>query len=197
MPGIVFRAAMAAYAARYWMPVTRHAARPERAQERVLREHPGRKSRPRNLASSIGSPTFATPEQFRERVPVQDYETLRAYIERQRCTGAAGADGGTRRCSTRRRAGRPASPSTFRSAPSALRIHRAEQALFTYLQYRACPAAFSGKALGIMGAAVEGRLDSGHDVGSVSGYLYESLPAAVQSRFVAAAGDLGASPTTI
>ena len=63
-------------------------------------------------------------------------------------------------------------------------MHRAEQALFTYLQYRACPAAFSGKALGIMGAAVEGRLDSGHQVGSVSGYLYESLPAAVRSRFV-------------
>src|SRR5438093_100327 len=28
------------------------------------------------------------------------------------------------------------------------------------------------------------RLDSGHDVGSVSGYLYESLPASVRSRFV-------------
>ena len=43
-----------------------------------------------------------------------------------------------------------------------------------------------------MGAAVEGRLDSGHHVGSVSGYLYESLPAAVQSRFVhTAAGCLG------
>ena len=68
---------------------------------------------------------------------------------------------------------------------------------FTYLQYRACPPAFSGTALGIMGAAVEGRLDSGHDVGSVSGYLYESLPTAVQSRFVHTAAGLGASPTTI
>jgi hypothetical protein len=35
-----------------------------------------------------------------------------------------------------------------------------------------------------MGAAVEGRLDSGHIVGSVSGHLYESLPRAVRSRFV-------------
>src|SRR4029078_4149343 len=67
---------------------------------------------------------------------------------------------------------------------SALRLHRAEQALFTFLQYRACPETFSGKALGIMGAAIEGHLDSGHHVGSVSGYLYESLPASVQSRFV-------------
>ena len=65
-----------------------------------------------------------------------------------------------------------------------LAIHREEQALFSYLQYRACPAAFAGKALGIMGAAVEGHLDSGHAVGSVSGHLYRSLPGAVRSRFV-------------
>jgi hypothetical protein len=62
-------------------------------------------------------------------------------------------------------------------------MHRREQALFTYLQYRACPA-FAGKAFGIMGAADEGTLDSGQHVGSVSGYLYESLPSAVRARFV-------------
>ena len=37
---------------------------------------------------------------------------------------------------------------------------------------------------GIMGAAVEGHLDSGHVVGSVSGHLYQSLPRSVRSRFV-------------
>ena len=63
-------------------------------------------------------------------------------------------------------------------------MHRDEQALFSYLQYRACPAAFAGKAFGIMGAAVEGRLDSGHVVGSVSGHLYQSLPRSIRSRFV-------------
>ena len=35
-----------------------------------------------------------------------------------------------------------------------------------------------------MGAAVEGRLDSGHTVGSVSGHLYRSMPRLVQARFV-------------
>jgi hypothetical protein len=35
-----------------------------------------------------------------------------------------------------------------------------------------------------MGATVEGRLDSGHIVGSVSGHLYESLPGVVRRRFV-------------
>jgi hypothetical protein len=72
-----------------------------------------------------------------------------------------------------------------------LAMHRDEQALFSYLQYRACPAAFAGKAFGIMGAAVEGHLDSGHVVGSVSGHLYQSLPRSVRSRFVVPPDVLG------
>jgi hypothetical protein len=35
-----------------------------------------------------------------------------------------------------------------------------------------------------MGAAVEGHLDTGHVVGSVSGHLYRSLPGVIQRRFV-------------
>lgn len=35
-----------------------------------------------------------------------------------------------------------------------------------------------------MGAAVEGTLDSGHTVGSVSGHLYRSMPRMVKARFV-------------
>jgi hypothetical protein len=72
-----------------------------------------------------------------------------------------------------------------------LAMHRDEQALYSYLQYRACPAAFAGKAFGIMGAAVEGQLDSGHIVGSVSGHLYQSLPRSVRSRFVVPPDVLG------
>ena len=49
----------------------------------------------------------------------------------------------------------------------------------------------NSKALGIMGAAVEARLDSGQSVGSVSGHLYQSLPRAVRSRFVVPPDVLG------
>ena len=182
MPGIVFRGGMVACAARYWIPVKRHAARPDRAQENVLRDILTA-NRTTQFGVEHGFADVRTPEHFRQRVPVQDYETLRGYIERQRCSGAAAltAEAPLFYAQTSGSTGRP----KYIPVPaSALRMHRAEQALFTYLQYRACPAAFSGKALGIMGAAVEGRLDSGHHVGSVSGYLYESLPSALQSRFV-------------
>jgi GH3 auxin-responsive promoter len=182
MPGIVFRWGMAAYAARYWIPLTRHAERPDRAQENVLRD-----ILTANRTTQFGvEHRFAdvrTPEHFRQRVSVQDYEKLRGYIERQRCTGAAALTVEAPLFYTQT-SGSTGRPKYIPVPASALRMHRAEQALFTYLQYRACPAAFSGKALGIMGAAVEGRLDSGHHVGSVSGYLYESLPSTVRSRFV-------------
>ena len=182
MPGLLFRAGMLAYAARYWLPVTRFAQAPDRIQEKVLRGIVAA-----NRASRFGEEhRFAgvtTARQFRDRVPVQDYETLRGYIDSQRQTGApaltveppifyAQTSGSTGK------------PKHIPITASALRLHVAEQALFTYLQFRVCPGAFSGKALGIMGAAVEGTLDTGHHVGSVSGYLYESLPASVQSRFV-------------
>jgi hypothetical protein len=114
---------------------------------------------------------------------VQDYEMLRPYVDDQRLTGmpALTAEAPTFYAQT---SGTTSKPKHIPVTPTMLALHRDEQALFSYLQYRACPAAFEGKALGIMGAAVEGRLDSGHTVGSVSGHLYRSLPRAVRSRFV-------------
>lgn len=182
MLDMVFRGAMAAYAARYWTPVARHAERPDRAQAQVL-QHIFTANRDTHFGVEHRFADVRTLADFREQTPVQDYENLRAYIERQRCTGAPAltAEPPLFYAQT---SGSTGKPKYIPVTASTLRMHRAEQALFTYLQYHACPAAFSGKALGIMGAAVEGRLDSGHQVGSVSGYLYESLPSSVRSRFV-------------
>ena len=94
MPGFVFRAAMTAYAARYWLPVD--ASR--RAAPSARRSAYCATSSPPIAATQFGVgyrfADIVTPEDFRRAVPVQDYETLRDYIERQRCTGVAGADGG-------------------------------------------------------------------------------------------------------
>jgi hypothetical protein len=120
---------------------------------------------------------------FAERVPVQDYELLRPYIDEQRRTGSAAltAESPLFYAQT---SGTTGNPKFIPITPTMLSMQRAEQALFSYLQFRACPVAFAGKALGIMGAAEEGRLDSGHVVGSVSGHLYQSLPRVVKARFV-------------
>ena len=173
---------MLASAVRYWLPLKGHADRPARAQEDALRAILDA-NRATRFGVEHGFQDVRSAVQYRRQVPIQDYDALQPYIERQRCARSAEltAEAPLFYAQT---SGSTGAPKYIPVPPSALRMHRAEQALFTYLQYRACPAAFAGKALGIAGAAIEGHLDSGHDVGSVSGHLYESLPAMVQSRFV-------------
>ncbi len=173
---------MLVYRALHWRRVERMAHRPDAAQQDVLRQLL-LANRATRFGVEHGFAETTDHRQFRERVPVQDYETLRGYIEEQRREGvqALTAEAPLFYAQT---SGSTGKPKYIPVTPSVLATHRAEQALFSYLQYRACPEAFAGKALGVMGAAVEGHLDSGHAVGSVSGYLYQSLPRLIQSRFV-------------
>jgi hypothetical protein len=165
-----------------WQAVERMAARPAEAQHDVLLRLLAA-NRDTRFGAGHGFADIRDHAQYVERVPVQDYETLRPYVEEQRQTAvpALTAEPPLFYAQT---SGTTGKPKLIPITASMMTIQRDEQALFSYLQYRACPAAFEGKALGIMGAAVEGRLDSGHSVGSVSGHLYQSLPPAVQSRFV-------------
>jgi hypothetical protein len=182
MAGAVFRAGMLAYGLRYWRPLARLAGNPEAAQrgvlDAILKANRGSEFGIEHRFGSIPS-----VDVFREAVAVHDYEMLRPYIDRQRCTARQALTSEPPRFYAQT-SGSTGQPKLLPITPSLLDLHRKEQALFTYLQYRSCPQAFSGKAFGIMGAAVEGQLDSGHQVGSVSGYLYELLPRPVRARFV-------------
>jgi hypothetical protein len=168
---------------RSWRTLERAAHEPLNAQRDVLRRlletnKETRFGREHGFADIGGD-----HKRFVDRVPVQDYEQVRPYIDAQRRTGDAALteEAPLFYAQTSGTTGRP---KHIPITPSTLRIQRREQALFSYLQYRACPSAFAGKALGVMGAAIEGRLDTGHVVGSVSGHLYRSLPRTVRSRFV-------------
>jgi hypothetical protein len=167
---------------RHWQEVERLARRPDEAQQSVLARLV-RANRDTRFGRDFGFAAIGNHRDFRSRVPVQEFETLRPYIDEQRTTGAPAltAEPPVFYAQT---SGTTSRPKHIPVTPSMLAMHRDEQALFSYLQYRACPAAFAGKAFGIMGAAVEGRLDSGHIVGSVSGHLYQSLPRSIRSRFV-------------
>lgn len=177
-----FRARMQAVGLGCWLPVAWAARFPQRTQERVLRRILGANRRT-EFGTDHAFSEIQSADEYRTRIPVQDYDSLRRYIDRQRLTSESAL---TEEAPLfyAQTSGSTGTPKYIPIPRTALRMHRAEQALFTYLQYRACPAAFDGKALGIMGAAVEGRLDSGHDVGSVSGHLYESLPSSLRARFV-------------
>jgi hypothetical protein len=175
-------AGMAWYGWRYWRPLDRAAARPAATQAALLR-----RILTANAATDFGVAhrfdALQTQADYAAAVPIQEYEDLRPYVERQRTTGAAAltAQAPVLYAQT---SGSTGTPKYVPITPAVLAVHRAEQKIFSYLQYRACPEAFAGRTLGIMGAAVEGALGSGHTVGSVSGHLYRSMPRMVRARFV-------------
>jgi hypothetical protein len=179
---LVMRGAMHVYGRQYWHPLDQAAQRPSDTQRRVLA---GIVSANRDtdfgLAHGFGS--IRTPADYARQVPVQQYELLRPYVERQRKSGetALTAEAPAFYAQT---SGSTGEPKYIPITPSTLASNRREQKVFSYLQHRACPDAFAGRTLGIMGAAIEGHLDSGHTVGSVSGHLYQSMPRFVRSRFV-------------
>jgi hypothetical protein len=179
---LLLRAGMLAAGVRHWRPVRRMAANPYAAQRHALLRIV-RANGDTRFGREYGFRELDDIRTYQERVPILEYEALRPYIDDQRRTGAAAltVEAPAFYAQT---SGSTAAPKYIPVTPTSLAMHRHEQALFSYLQYRACPAAFTGKAWGIMGAAVESTLDSGHAVGSVSGHLYRSLPRAIRARFV-------------
>ena len=182
MIGAALRLRMWAHELIHWRPLAQLADRPDETQVKVLRQLLSDNAETR-FGREHGFADIRDHKTFVARVPVQTYDTLRPYVEEQRLTGATAL---TREPPVfyAQTSGSTGVPKYIPVTAPVLALYKAEQALFTFLQYRASPVAFHGKALGIMGAAVEGRLDSGHDVGSVSGYLYQSMPRLVQARFV-------------
>ena len=181
-PPLLLRAAMALYGARDWAPLDRAAARPAAAQRDALTRILAA-NRDTTFGRAHRFAAIATPADYARHVPVQHYEEIRPHVERQRTTGepVLTAEAPLFYAQT---SGTTGAPKYVPITPTVLTLTRTEQKIFSYLQHRACPAAFGGRTLGIMGAAVEGHLDSGHAVGSVSGHLYRSMPRFVKARFV-------------
>lgn len=180
--GLLTRAAMAVYGHRFWAPLDRAAADPGAAQWHMLRALLER-HRDTSFGRAHGFASIRSAKDYAARVPIQQYADLHPHIERQRTTGepALTADAPLFYAQT---SGSTGTPKYIPITEATLRLTRTEQKIFSWLQHRAVPAAFAGRTLGIMGAAEEARLDSGHAVGSVSGHLYRTMPRFVKARFV-------------
>jgi sterol desaturase/sphingolipid hydroxylase (fatty acid hydroxylase superfamily) len=181
---VALQGLMATYRHRYWRPLARRAAHPAAAQATVLRtllarNRDSRFGREHRFAAIVGI------DAFRTQVPVQQYEDLRPYIEAQMAGEAAlTVDAPVLYTLT---SGTTGQPKYVPVVPEALRQHRRSQRLYTWLQYQACPQAFHGPALGLVGSAVEDRNAQGTPVGSISGTLYASMPSFMRARYVAPA----------
>ncbi len=178
---LALRGLMSLYRWRDWKPLARLAQQPEAAQRATLMAILQR-NRDSRFGREHGFAAITDLESFRARVPVQQYDDLQPYIEAQMNGEAAlTADSPVLYALT---SGTTGSPKTIPVLLETLHQHRRNQRLYTWLQYRACPQAFGGPALGLVGSAVEGHTAQGTPIGSVSGTLYASMPRFMRSRYV-------------
>lgn len=165
-----------------WGPLLLDTTRPRRAQWKVLRGLLT-KNRDTHFGKKYGFRSIRSAKEFRSRVPWHNYEGLRPYIEEQERTGAPVilAESPVMYART---SGTTGKHKLIPITESAIQQYRRHQRLLTAFQYRVAPNAFKGKTLAIVSPAVEGRLESGRTYGSMSGYIYRTMPPLVRSSAV-------------
>lgn len=158
--------------------LTRASRMPREAQSALLKQILATNSET-DFGKRHGFSRINSMDDYRRAVPIQTYEDLRPYIERQERSAEP--------CLTReqpvfyhRTSGTVGVPKDIPVTETGLARIKKHQKTFAYTVSR-CTDALQGKLFGITGQAVEGTMPGGTPFGSASGLLYHS-----QSRFVRA-----------
>ena len=129
-----------------------------------------------------GFSSISSTRDYQKAVPVQTYEDLRPFIERQELTGE--------RCLTRdqpvyyhRTSGTLGTPKNIPVTKIGLRQMKGDQKISAFV-WSGCDGVLDGKVFAVSGQAVEGRMPGGTEFGSASGLLYRSQSPLVRSRYV-------------
>nr|WP_067293583.1 GH3 auxin-responsive promoter family protein [Marinobacterium profundum] len=162
------------WAARKWHP--------RRAQERTLR-----KILQQNQNCRYGREhQFAdikSIDDFRNRVPIINYEAVRPYIDRHLREGRAELTQAQPQCYARTSA-TTGSAKQIPLTRSGLLALRMLQCQYLATAWTMVPAAFTGSLLSFTGAAREGTLTNGQPFGAMTGILFDRLPARLRAYSV-------------
>jgi hypothetical protein len=157
------------------------AAQPRAAQQtalaRILRVHASTE-----LGQTYGYARIESPDDFRRRVPVHDYEALRPHIARQIATGASVLTP-TRPVMYARTSGTTGQPKLIPVTGAVIETLRHAQRAFSYVQHRQL-GAFRGRVLAIGGALREETLPDGTPAGSATGLIYATMPPSIRHKYV-------------
>ncbi len=158
------------------------ARNPMRAQESVLARIVRRNVDTR-FGREHGFALIDSYEAYAARVPVQEYEALRPYIDAQIASGERALTA-QQPIHYLRTSGTTGNPKDVPLTPSHLRSLKRINRLSVSIQYRFCPGAFRGSLLVMTSPGIEGRLANGTPYGSASGIVSGSTPTLVQEKFV-------------
>lgn len=136
-----------------------------------------------NFGRRYGFSIIDDVHDYQKRVPIQDYEALRPYIDAQveRGEPALTAEAPEQYARTSGTTGRAKDIPLTREHLHALRRIQATSVAF---QHRACPQAFKGAILAIVSPALEGLMTNGKPYGSASGMVAGDTPALLLEKFV-------------
>lgn len=179
----------------YGRRISRAARDPMRIQ-RALLAGILRENHATTFGRQHGFDTIGSYNEFARRVPVHDFERLRPYIDAQllRDEKALTEDAPVRYARTSGTTGAPKDVPLTGADLKALQNTQRQAVAF---QYRACPDAFAGGIMAIVGAAHEGTLSNGKPYGSASGIIAGNTPAAVRAKFVLPAASLAVADSRV
>lgn len=122
-------------------------------------------------------------EDFKQTVPVQSYEDLRPYIEKQEQQQKNYLNT-SKPLMYAQTSGTTGKPKYIPILKSTVATYRQSQYVFSYATYHGVSGVYDGKVLVIVSPAVEGRLETGTPYGSMSGLIYQSMPRVVFAKYV-------------
>ena len=179
---IVLRSRMVWFGLQYWKPVVKAARQPLRTQNDVLRGIL-RRNADSPFGREHGFKSVRNVAEFRERVAVHTYDTLKPYIDKQIETGEPQLSTASPILYART-SGTGGDPKFLPMTAETIRQLRRSMRLFLYVQRRCAPNALDGRLLAITSPAVEGYFKSGVPYGSTSGFIYSRTPHMLKSKYV-------------
>ncbi|HKY06900.1 MAG TPA: GH3 auxin-responsive promoter family protein, partial [Candidatus Binatia bacterium] len=178
--GFLFEAA-AFLARRQWKRWDALTAKPHAVQERLLRKIIARNRRT-CFGRDHGFNAIVSLNDYRNQVAVGDYEHLRPYVERAQ-NGEPAVLTAERVVTFTTTSGSTGQPKFIPVTKTSRRNHRQLTRFWYHRAHLDHPDLFSGKLLGVVSPAVEGKTAGGIPFGAASGLLYQSSPSWIQNSY--------------
>ena len=155
---------------------------PAATQQHLLEEILHR-SRDTEYGRDRGFAKLRTLSDWRQEVPVVDYEKIRPLVRRME-RGEPNVLTAEPPVLFARTSGTTGEPKNIPVTKSCLGgVHSDQMKTWLYHALRAHPKLFDGKALSLVSPAVEGHTDGGLPYGSTSGHIYRHLPAPIRGTY--------------
>lgn len=165
-----------------WWPLRNACLIPRQAQQLTLLRILF-KNRKTKYATEFKLKDVHSVNEFRKRVPIQEYDDLAPYI-REQIESNAPVITAEQPLFYAVTSGTTGSPKYLPVTKSSLKQYKEAQQLIVFHQFRQCRTAFGGRFLGIVSPSEEGRFENGMPYGAVSGFAYRTMPRLVRSNYI-------------